>query len=240
MPVAAIVGYLGVVSGLRCLPTHGACGCFLASAIGIFATCWLARPLRITEQTSSRRTAGTRKGPSRQSRAVARSAVPAAYFLAVRGLRSAAGPNWAGQFMTFPGASLSVLVNTHWESGPAAAVKMAAAMPWGGLGMLAFLMTFRLTVPALGLFWGMVLAYGSAVAMLLAVGAMAGPAPRPIPNLQPLVRWLSRWGDQERRVVLRLDPAPRRERGKPLLGNVQRSIPPRRRRFSPRLEALMA
>jgi hypothetical protein len=172
-PIVAVAGYLALASSLRSLPAVGPWGCVGVSTLGILAACSLARRVRPSTSDGS---PGVKKGVVPRESTwtwLRRSAVPAAYFGAVRGLRALAGTDFAGLFIPFPGTSLVVLVTTHLEAGPAAACRMAAAMPVGGLSMLAFLTAFRFGCPRLGLGWGAGLAYLAAVATMLAVERFA-------------------------------------------------------------------
>jgi hypothetical protein len=162
--------------------------------------------------------------------------MPAACVLVVRGLRAAAGPGWAGRFLTFPGASLALLVATHVEAGPAAAGRLAAAMPGGGLGTLAFLAVFRFGSPRLGLAWGTAAGYAAAIAALLTVeAASAGGRGLADPARDLDLAGVGRWfRDQGRAAFLRADAAAWVSGRPARFGRRSRD----RRRFSPRLEAL--
>src|SRR5258708_7747349 len=81
------------------------------------------------------------RGGGRRSRrgALTGALAPAACLMVVAGLRGAAGAAWAGLLVPFPAAATALLVATHAEAGPAAACRVAAAVPRGSLGTLAFL-----------------------------------------------------------------------------------------------------
>ena len=68
-----------------------------------------------------------------------------------------------------PAVTLTVLLLTHLESGSFSALRMARALPAGNLGMLAFLASFRVSCPVLGLLWGTILSYVATLAMLTLV-----------------------------------------------------------------------
>ncbi len=167
---AAAAGYAVVSAGLFWVPKPGTAGCVILAAAGVAGACRLGARVRAG--------GGGEKGQGRTLSAVerfgCRTAVPAAYVLSVRALSALAGPGLAGRFITFPGGSLAVLVTTHLEAGPATACRMAAAMPTGGLVMLAFLTSFRFGCPGLGLGWGTTAAFATAAATLAVVGSLTG------------------------------------------------------------------
>jgi hypothetical protein len=91
-------------------------------------------------------------------------------------IRAVGGASWAGLFTTFPAMSLAVLVATHLEAGPAAACRMAKAMPPGNLITLMFLAAFRLAGHRIGLGWGTACGYAIALATLLALEGLVRSA----------------------------------------------------------------
>jgi hypothetical protein len=240
--VAAVAGYAAVVAGLWWLPEVGAAGCLAGAAAGVAVACRLAEKPWPFEGSATTAEAGTRLGPGRRppSRGwvlATRAGVPAVCVLVVRALRAVAGSGWAGRFLTFPGGSLTLLVATHVEAGPDAARRLAATMPTGCLGTLAFLAVFRFGGPRLGLGWTAAAGYAAALSALLAAEALAGrreAARHPLPSR----RWaeVERWfRDRGRAAWLRVDPAARGS-AFPAGAGVGRSRVSRR--FSPRLEAL--
>jgi len=133
--LAAVVGYILTASTLRALPNLGAMGGLGVALLGVIVGCHFARRLPVSSAAP---------GTGKASRSILlRSAVPALFLVAIRGLRALAGPEWVGLFATFPAMSLAVLVTLHLEGGPDAACRMAMAMPRGNLGMVAFLFAYR-------------------------------------------------------------------------------------------------
>jgi hypothetical protein len=188
---SGIVGYTLVALALWWLPAFGPTACTGFATSGLAIACLLAyrletrvrgsRPALVLE---SRTRAGTQPaGPS----LTFRTAVPLLYFTTLQTVRSLAGSGFSGRFITFPGASLAILVTTHLEAGPGDACRTASAMPFGGLGMLAFLTAFRFGCPRIGLGWGTALAYFAALATLAAVAALSSrPARDPAARRRPL------------------------------------------------------
>ena len=64
-----------------------------------------------------------------------------------------------------------MLVTTHLEDGPAAAARLAGAMPSGAFGMLAFLSAFRFACPKVGLGWAVAAGFAAALSTLAVLGA---------------------------------------------------------------------
>jgi hypothetical protein len=156
--LAAVVGYLASAGILRAGPDFGAWGGLVLAVAGVTLGCRLARRLPEVES-----------GPVRDSpwRLLAlRGAVPAAFVLGMRGLRTVVGPEWSRMFATFPAMSLAVLVTLHIEGGPGAALGMARSMPRGNLGMIAFLAAFRATCPTLGPLSAAVIGYVAVLATM--------------------------------------------------------------------------
>ena len=202
IPCIAIAGYLGVAGVLRGVPAAGPWECVAVAVFGVVIACILAQRRRKRSERFTAETVLESSPRLPRSSWISRSAVPASYFLAVRGMRSLAGPNFAGMFITCPGTSLAVLVTTHLEAGPGAACRMAAAMPMGSLCMLSFLSVFRFGIPRLGLTWGTALAYLVALATLFAVERIS----RLHESIQGR-RWLSRELRAARTRFARFDPA---------------------------------
>ena len=163
---SAVLIYVIIASGLWWLPKAGPGASVVIAAMGLTLACHLAckiperMELAVEPETSARRGAWVLAG---------RTAVPIVYVVSLRILRRMAGSAWSGRFITFPGGSLSLLITTHFESGPAPARRMAISMPAGGLATLAFLSTFRFGCPAIGLGWGTVAGYLAAFSTLLVV-----------------------------------------------------------------------
>jgi hypothetical protein len=245
---AAVGGYVTVAAGLWWLPGMGAVGSALVAAAGVATACRLAGRIKAAEPGE----VGRRGRLSSGGRFACRTAIPVVYVVTTRLIRHVAGSGFAGRFVTFPGGSLAVLVTTHLEAGPGTACRLAAAMPTGGLGMLAFLTTFRFGCRGLGLGWATAAGFVAAVTMLAVVGALTGR------EKVDAVK-----GDSNAEVMeLRSDSGPRLKRrrvhtahapGRPRRsradvdsrrrGEVNRNFEgrvrrPRRRRFSPRVEAL--
>jgi hypothetical protein len=118
-----------------------------------------------------------RAGGRSRRLALSRALAPAACLMVVTALRDAAGAGWAGLLVPFPAATTALLVAAHAEAGPAAARRVAAGVPRGSLGTLAFLVAFRSTAPALGPTWAAAWGVAAAVVALAAVEAVTrGPS----------------------------------------------------------------
>ncbi len=168
---AGVLAYLGVATLLLAAPDVGPWVAAAVALVGVGVACRMADRLPRHD------------GPARAGLAlrsiVLRSAVPAVFVMANRGLRAAAGPDCAGAFATFPAMSLAVLVSIHLESGRGAAVGMARSMPRGNLLMVAFLISFRAACPAVG-------PLGSAAVGYLAVLATMAVLVRPRISNRPM------------------------------------------------------
>jgi len=171
----AVAVYTAVTAVLWWLPENGPYACVVVAALGLAAVCRMAD--LVVGPAARAGTVARSALPVGRSLAY-RTAVPTGSFLFVRAIRSVAGAGCAGRFITFPGASLSVLVTTQLEAGPGAAGRLAAAMPMGSLGTLAFLTTFRFGCPWLGLFGAAALGFAAALAALAAIGSSFGPTHR--------------------------------------------------------------
>ncbi|MFO0907261.1 MAG: hypothetical protein U0794_02685 [Isosphaeraceae bacterium] len=130
--------------------------CGLVARFGAAETSEPGTPLRVSPQIRLRCLA-------------TRAAVPAIYVVVIRSLRWLAGPGWSGRFVTFPGGSLALLIATHVEAGPASARRLAAAMPSGSFGTLAFLTVFRHSGARLGLAGATLAGYAAALLTLLTI-----------------------------------------------------------------------
>jgi hypothetical protein len=164
--MAALACYAAVAVGLGGLPEVGTAGRLAIAAAAIVAADRRGR--RCSGPAESRAVGG----PGRA--ALPRALAPAACLMVVTALRDVAGAGWAGLLVPFPAATTTLLVATHTEAGPAAACRMAAAVPRGSLGTLAFLATFRALVLALGPGWAAAGGVAAAVVALLAVEAITG------------------------------------------------------------------
>src|SRR4029077_15643321 len=105
-------------SGLGALPTVGYAGGMAIAAVAILAADRRGRrpaPSRVEVP------AGGQPPGNVASRAVA----PVACLGVVTLLRDAAGAGWAGLLTPFPATTLALLMATHAEAGPAAALRMA-------------------------------------------------------------------------------------------------------------------
>ena len=174
--VAAVLGYLAVASGLWWIPDPGPSGRVVVAAVGLLAACRMARrPLELPPRSRSGPGLVAGQPLPRAWGMASRTLVPAVYVVVIRLLRVVAGSSGSGRFITFPGTSLAVLILTHLEAGPATACRTAAAMPVGGLGMFAFLTTFRFACPSVGLAWGTALGFALALATLATAGTLVRP-----------------------------------------------------------------
>jgi hypothetical protein len=164
--LAAVAGYLGVASGLGCLPPSGLlCRLSMAAAAIAAASCFAHR-LPVPVQS------WRRPAPSPRHKLVVRLIIPALYVLAVALADTLAGPTWTGLMSTFPSMSLVVLAVTHLEGGPAEASRIARVLPAGNLSTLSFLAALRAGCPTLGLTGGLLAGYTGALISVLLVAAV--------------------------------------------------------------------
>ena len=247
---AAVGGYAAVASALWWLPATGTVGCVAAAAVGLAFACHLAARVEAGAAWDHPAEPGRAPASPRPGATfTGRTAVPVAYFGALQVLRPLAGAGFVGRFVTFPGASLAVLASIHREAGPGTACRTAAAMPFGGLGMLAFLTAFRFGAPRLGLGWGTAAGYAAAFAVLGALAVLRpagrsrrrpGPAPCPPTPRGPRPTRRASWRVSPPRQAVRPGAWrngawPRRPRP---AGPRGRRVPAARRGFAPRLEPL--
>jgi hypothetical protein len=231
-PASAIAGYVAIASVSRILPDAGAGACLGLSIAGVLAACSLAGRVRSAAGTSR---PGAGSCPRLRELALG-TAVPATLVVAVRMVGAVGGVDWAGLFTTFPAMSLAVLVVTHLEAGPAAACRMAKAMPLGNLITIGFLAAFRLVGPRFGLGWGTACGYAVALATLLALAGLVRSVATPAPNHRPSaprfvhVPWHGPLSARGRRARLTGS-----SRGR---GSTAGRRPRHRMRFSPRIEHL--
>ena len=152
------------ISAERLLPSNGDVRLAVAS-VAVAGAIWASSRIPSNDerepQPSPTRTSVTIR--------VLRTIAPIVFFRGSLAIGDAYGPSMGGLMSTFPGVTLTVLLLTHLESGPASALRMARALPVGNLGMLAFLACFRLACPSLGLLWGTILSYVAALATLTLV-----------------------------------------------------------------------
>jgi hypothetical protein len=223
--VCGVAGYVLVATSLRLLPGPGLAVSIAISLVGIVLGCCLARRLPIPSGESCARQA---------SRSILlRTIVPAAFLFAIRGIRTYAGPEWAGVFATFPAMSMAVLVTIHLEGGRAAVCRMARSMPRGALGTIAFLTAYRLSSGDLSPLGAAAVGYAAVLVV------MAGLVTRNLCEDQAI---------RKRALgALRLDP---RDRVPPhpfarlaisvrRLGQQASQVPRYARPFAPRIEAIV-
>jgi hypothetical protein len=150
-----------------------------------------------------------------------RTMVPVACLSASIVLGRALGPSGAGLMSAFPAVTMTVLVLTELEAGTSAAIRMARALPISNLGMVAFLLVFRLGCPAMGLASGAMCSYLASLVML-----------------GTLVVLEDRRGPTAFRHFRRGDPGRSWPIGRPSFeGSVRPSWPRAGRRFSPLVES---
>jgi hypothetical protein len=111
-----------------------------------------------------------RVGPSTARTLGLRTLVPVACLSASVVLGRALGPSGAGLMSSFPAVTLTVLVLTELEAGTHAAIRMARVLPMGNLGMVAFLIAFRMGCPMMGLGSGAACSY---LASMVTLGTLA-------------------------------------------------------------------
>ncbi len=156
-----ILGFVAMAILLRGLPEVGASGGFLVSVLGVVAGCWVAGRIPTAHPNAVLHKS--------RHHFILRTAVPAIFLLAIRAFRGWAGPLWAGLFATFPAMSLAVLVTLHMERGPGAVCRLARSMPRGNLGMVAFLVTYRLCCFDLGPFGAAAVGYLAVLVVMTAL-----------------------------------------------------------------------
>jgi hypothetical protein len=242
-PLASVIGFLATMGVLRLASNGGPLAALAVGLLGVGIACRIARRMLPTCGPPQREHTGGRIRLANRWMMLSRSTVPAVSYLAVRELRRVAGPSWSGQFITFPGASLGVLVSTHLEQGPGAVLRMALEMPAGAFGMIAFLSVFRFGCPWLGLGWGTALGYVAAIGTLAAVDGLGlrsarGASVRRKPGTSfARPRMMARRSiDRTREAAFRIDLLP--HRGRPRTTVRRRHGKLRRPRFSPRIEML--
>jgi hypothetical protein len=229
-PASAIAEYVAVTAVFRLLPGAGVTARVGLSIAGVLVACYFARRVQIAG-------GGPRPGTGPWPRHLALGTmVPVILIVTVRIVRSVGGATWAGLFTTFPAMSLAVLVATHLEAGPAAACRMARAMPPGNLVTLVYLAAFRLTAHRIGLGWGTACAYAIALVALLVLEGLDRPSAT---DPDPDARTTSRLGATSTRAasspaVAQAIPAPRS--GCP--GPIDRRRRRCGRRFAPRIEVI--
>jgi hypothetical protein len=165
-----------------------------------------------------------RVGPSTARTLALRTLVPVACLSASVALGRALGPSGAGLMNAFPAVTLTVLVLTELEAGTNAAIRMARALPMGNLGMVAFLVVFRLGCPTMGLASGAACSYLASMATLGTLAVLG-----------------NRRGPIAPRFLRRCDAGRSRPIGSPnFAGSLRPSWPRAGRRFSPLVESFAA
>ncbi len=167
--MAAIAAYAWVASCLGCLPDLGEVATVGIAAAALVGGAFWARRIPVPFPDQSRDFVPL----STWRTMVLRTAVPTIYVLFLAEVEHLAGTGCAGLISTFPSMSLVVLVVTHLEAGPAQSSRIALVLPMANTSTAAFLVTFRLTCPVLGLSSGMVAGYAAALITLLAVERIA-------------------------------------------------------------------
>jgi len=167
---AAIGAYVAVAWGFSLLPPPGALACLAIAIAAVLAAC------RASKRIPTAKAGRGSLVPSHVHCLALRTAVPVAYLVIVETLRNSCGPRWAGLISPFPGMTLAILIVTHLEGSASEATRMARALPPGSWGTIAFLATFRLCSPMVGLIWATVGGYLLATIALLAL-AWSRPSP---------------------------------------------------------------
>jgi len=175
----SVLAYLLVAWISLFLPQLGPLWRIGLATLLILTVCRHAARIPIRESHSPPRT------PSKVRCAILRTVVPALCLLVITLLRVVGGVQWAGLFSTFPGMTLAVLIVTYLESSPAEAGRIARELPTANLGMLAFVGTFRLGCPALGLGWSLAAGYLLALVTLGLIGTLAYRQKRTAPAERP-------------------------------------------------------
>ena len=117
-----------------------------------------------------------------------RTVVPALCLVGVIVLGERLGPQVAGYVGAFPSVTLTGLLLTSIESGPATSVRMARALPPGNWAMVAFLGVFSQTGLVVGLIGALLLGYLAALVCLGAVAQLTALPPSPRPRARPGIR----------------------------------------------------
>jgi len=166
---AAVAAYAGVASCLGHLPPIGAVERLGIASAALLAAAYWARRTPVPALAQSRDSAPLSTGRTM----VLRTAIPTLYVLFLAGVEHMAGAGWAGLMSTFPSMSLVVLLVTYLEAGPAQSSRIALVLPVGNTSTAAFLAAFRLACPQIGLSWGTVVGYASALFALLVIQGIA-------------------------------------------------------------------
>lgn len=201
------------------------------SVASILGASWLASRVEVPAG-GDRRVAG-----SPGSMALFRTAVPMVFMACVGVITSAVHPRIAGLFSTFPSLSAVVIAVTHLEEGPARAGRVARVLPSANLSTAAFLGTFRLACPILGLGWGTLASYAAALVVLGCVdftGRLLRDRSCLVPAVARRIRWEQADGPRPRLGSLR-PPRSHAARGVP---TARRLGVASRRAFAPRIERL--
>jgi hypothetical protein len=169
---ASVLAYIGIASGLRCLPPIGNFARLLIAVSALVCAAYWAK--RIPASLAHQRRRAASSSPT-QTMAL-RTVFPVLYMVLLMIAAHLAGPAWAGLGSTFPSMSLAVLWVTHLEAGPLEASRIARVLPVGNLSTLAFLAAFRFSCAEIGVGGAMFVGYAAALGALLAI---AGTARRP-------------------------------------------------------------
>jgi hypothetical protein len=177
-----------------------------------------------------------RSAPAGRWIPVLRTIIPVLYVVTVGIVTGVASPRWAGLVSTFPSMSTAVLAVTHLEEGAAPASRIARALPPANLSTAAFLATFRLGCPSLGIVGGVLCGYLAAMINLAAIEAIprSSRLRRPLVQLAaiprtPIEGGLASWRRLRSLPRLLIRPGAR---------HAARIRPPHRRHFAPCLEIL--
>ncbi len=182
---SAVAAYLAATTAAGLLsPPGGGGGTLAISALAVLTAATLATRIEVPAGLARPRA----RGPSAVRTWALRTSIPVGCLLAALGLGEMLGPAGAALMSTFPGVTLTFLLLTHLEAGPASAARLARAFPPGNLGMVAFFAAFRFGALRFGLGWGTALGY------LAALGALAIVARFGVPRLEARLRRPSRPG----------------------------------------------
>ena len=225
---AAVGAYLIVAAGVSRAAEGGAVGCLALSTMAVLTACYVSGRIGIATER------GRRHAPSRLWLLGCRTLVPLAFLALVMTVHESAGSLLAGLLTTFPGMSLTVLVVTHLEAGPAVASRLARALPPGNLSMVTFIAVFRFGCPQLGLAWGTAFGYAAALATLVVVERLLR-RPMSAPNQRARTMHPGALAGRRLASLVRSRPLPSRRTRRS--GVTRERHPTHQVRFSPRVEA---
>lgn len=161
----AFAGYFIVARVMRFFST-GIFGAVLAAFLSIALFLFLFRKIETVKIAGAEKT--------RKRAMLARAGFAAAVVLAVTAAASALGAEWAGIFSAFPAVIFPLVVAVHYSHGVRAAHAVMRSIPVGLGAVVAYSITVHFSYPALGIYWGTLLAFGTAAAYLLAFAAFFG------------------------------------------------------------------